>query len=199
MTRVAILLAGCALLVGCNPEPAPTKPAPTPTASATPIPVVFANGWVEFWPNPANSIDVLNNTGARLGKYQAKGAGYRADAEPTLVDLKITDKPNTIHIVAAGSKTQLDALTYTLDVQQPDQGAHAAKSLGEMIVNSFRVLGLDGAKQAAAALNAGKDASGTLKGADYAVTRTALPGGKPDTYRLTVTFNRTGANRPANS
>jgi hypothetical protein len=198
MTRAAILLTGCALLAACKPEPTPPKPSATPTPAAKPQPV-FAKGWSEFWPDAANAISRLNDTGARLGDYKSAGKVYRAEAIPTPVDAKVSDTPNTLHITAEGSKTELSTLSYRLDVTQPDVAKAAAEAAGKTIKYSFIALGLDGGDQAVAALSAGKDASGSAKGADYSVRREALPGGKPDTYRLTVTFNRTGATRPANN
>jgi hypothetical protein len=84
-------------LGACNAAPEAPQPAPTPTPTGSPskLPVIFEKGWPEFWRDPANAIDTLNRTGARLGTYAAKDGQYQAEAVPTPLDLKPTDRPNT--------------------------------------------------------------------------------------------------------
>jgi len=192
-----LLLVAAAALGAC--KPAADAPVAAPSASPSAVPVVFEKGWSEFWRDPANAIDVLNRTGARLGAYAAKGARRQAEAVPTALDFKPTDKPNTAYITVTGTERQVDELRYRLDLPQPDQAARAAKSLGELIVNSFRVLGMAGAREVAAALNAGKDAAGTVDGATYRVAREPAPELGTGIQRIIVTFSRPGASAPANS
>ena len=194
-----LLLAAAAALGACKPAAQAPQPAATPSATGTPMTVVFDKGWPQFWADPVNAVDVLNRTGARMGSYAAKGAGYAAEAVPTALDFKTTPKPNTAYITAIGTKGQLDALRYRLDLPQPDQAAKAATSLGEMIVNSFRVLGLAGAHEVAGALNAGKDLTGKAEGAVYSVVRQPAPELGAGAQRIIVTFSRPGASAPANS
>jgi hypothetical protein len=197
--RYVPILAVIGLLVGCKPPVDTPQTAPSPTASATTLPVVFEKGWPDFWRDPANAVDTLNRTGARLGAYAAKNGAYQAEAMPTALDLKPSDTPNTAYITLRGAEKQLDQLVYRLDLRQPDQGPAAAKALGEMIVNSFRVLGLSGAREVAAALNAGKDMTGSVDGAQFRVASEPAPELGAGLRRLVVTFSRTGANAPATS
>ncbi|KTF68163.1 DUF6030 family protein [Sphingomonas sp. HT-1] len=203
LARVALPVALVGLLAACKPaaqpQPAEATPTPAATPTASPIPVVFEKGWPEFWRDPANAIDVLNRTGARIGDYRARPGGRVAESMPTALDLKPTDHPNAVTIIVRGDKDRLDTLDYRLDLRQPDQGEAAAKALGEMIVNAFRVLGLPGARDVAEALVAGKDLTKTVDGAAIRLRRTPAPDLGAGLNRITVTFSRTGASAPANS
>lgn len=201
--RVALGVALFGLLAACKPavQPQPPAASPTPTASpsASPIPVVFEKGWPEFWRDPAHAIDVLNRTGARIGDYRPRAGGRVAESLPTALDLKATDRPNAVTIFVRGSKARLDMLEYRLDLRQPDQSETAIKSVGEMIVNAFRVLGLPGGRDAAAALPTGKDWTMSVADADIQVRRAPAPDLGAGLGRITVTFTRPGASAPANS
>jgi Family of unknown function (DUF6030) len=203
LARIALPVALLGLLAACKPaaqsQPTAATQTPVATPSPSPIPVVFEKGWPEFWRDPANAIDVLNRTGARIGDYRARKGGRLAESMSTALDLKPTDRPNAVTIVVRGDKARLDTLEYRLDLRQPDQGEAAAKALGEMIVNAFRVLGLPGARDVADTLVAGKDLTKAVDGAEIRLRRTPAPDLGAGLNRITVTFSRPGVSAPANS
>lgn len=189
MKRLAILgLAGA--LAACGPQ-APEK---KPIAASTPL---APAGWSQVFANPAETIDVMNRLGFRIGSYASGPSGYRAVGIPAMLSRSDTTKPNVSNVELSGAADRLDAVRFTLDLTDLSDDGYAKKQFVQQIDIRFRQLGVTGADQLKQNIMSERPTTGTTIGADYTLTRDILTGGK-NHRRLSLTFTPAG-NSPATS
>jgi hypothetical protein len=185
----AALLGLAGALAACGPK-APEKEvyAPTPLAPA---------GWAQIFSNPAETIDVMNRLGFRIGAYAPAEGGYRAVGIPAMISRSDVKKPNLANVELTGTADKLDAVRFTLDLTDLSDDGFAKKQFVKQIEQRFVQLGVAGADKLTQNIMSERPTAGATTGANYALTRDLIPGGK-NHRRITLTFTPAGST-PATS
>ncbi|OYY65402.1 hypothetical protein [Sphingomonas sp. 28-62-11] len=185
----AALLGLAGALAACGPE-APKKEtyAPTPLAPA---------GWTQIFANPAESIDVMNRLGFRIGAYAPAEGGHKAVGIPAMLSRSDVLKPNVTNVELTGTADTLTAVRFTLDLTDLSDDGFAKKQFVKQIKQRFAQLGVAGADKLTQNIMSERPTNGTTAGANYALTRDLIPGGK-NHRRITLTFTPAGST-PATS
>ncbi len=188
MKQLVVLgLAG--VLAACGPQAPKKEPyAPTPLAAA---------GWSQIFAKPAETIDIMNRLGFRIGAYAPAESGYRAVGIPAMVSRSDTKQPNLANVELTGSADKLSAVRFTLDLTDLSDDGFAKKQFVKNIEQRFVQLGVTGADKVTQNIMSERPTTGTTKGANYALTRDLIPGGK-NHRRITLTFTPAGST-PATS
>ncbi len=185
----AALLGLAGALAACGPKP-PEKStyAPTPLAPS---------GWSQIFANPTQTIDVMNRLGFRIGAYAPGEGGHTAVGIPAMLSRSDVPKPNVANVELAGTANKLNAVRFTLDLTDLSDDGFAKKQFVKQIEQRFVQLGVSGADQLTQNIMSERPTSGTTTGANYALTRDLLSGGK-NHRRITLSFTPAGSN-PATS
>jgi len=180
--RPAVLLALVATLAGCG-QPAADKAAERPRATPTPF---VTGGWATVFGDAPKTIDLLNGMGFRLSPYEQAGGAFIANAMPTpMADPSI--KPvNTANLYVRGDDKRIDRLQFTLDIVNLDSSPFSKEQFVRWVDRPLASLGLPGRDEVKRGIMTESPTSGSVTGADYQITRTAIDGGR----RLVVTFTR---------
>lgn len=192
-TRLAVFAALLGLtgtLAACGPK-APEKEtyAPTPLAPA---------GWTQVFAKPAETIDIMNRIGFRIGAYAPAEDGYRAVGIPAMLGRSDVPKPNVGNVELTGTAEKLNAVRFTLDLTDLSDDGFAKKQFVKNIEQRFVQLGVSGADKLTQNIMSERPTKGTTDGAAYALTRDLIPGGK-NHRRLSLTFTPAGSSPAASS
>lgn len=180
-----LILATVALLAGCGPQAPEKKPIPAPTP-------LVPGGWTKVFASPAETIDVMNRLGFRIGAYAPVQGVYHATGIPTMMGRSDTKQPNVSNVELSGTADKLDAVRFTLDLTDLSDDGFAKKQFVQTITIRFPQLGVSGAEAVTQPIMSERPITGTTSGATYALTRDLLPGGK-NHRRLTLTFTPAGS------
>lgn len=188
-TVFAALLGLAGALAACGQE-APKKEsyAPTPLAPA---------GWTQIFAKPAETIDVMNRLGFRIGTYAPAERGHKAVGIPAMLGRSDVPKPNLGNVELEGTADKLNAVRFTLDLTDLSDDGFAKKQFVKNIEQRFVQLGVSGADRLTQNIMSERPTTGTTTGANYALTRDPIPGGK-NHRRITLTFTPAGST-PATS
>jgi len=167
--QLAILgLAG--VLAACGPQAPEKEPyAPTPLVAA---------GWSQIFATPAETIDIMNRLGFRIGAYAPAGGGYRAIGIPAMISRSDTKKPNLANVELTGSADKLSAVRFTLDLTDLSDDGFAKKQFVKNIEQRFPQLGVTGADKVTQNIMSERPTTGTTTGANSALTRDLIPSAK---------------------
>ncbi len=185
-----LILAAVTALAGCGPKAPEKKPIPAPTP-------LVPGGWAKIFASPADTIDVMNRLGFRIGAYAPKGDVYKAVGIPTMMGRSEAPKPNISNVELTGTADKLTAVRFTLDLTDLGDDGFAKKQFVQTITIRFPQLGVSGADALTQPIMSERPITGTTTGANYTLTRDLLPGGK-NFRRLTLTFTPAGSS-PATS
>lgn len=179
----AALLGLAGALAACGPK-APEKKtyAPTPLVAA---------GWSQVFAKPAETIDIMNRLGFRIGAYAPGEGGHKAIGIPAMLSRSDSPKPNVANVELSGTADALTAVRFTLDLTDLSDDGYAKKRFVEQIEQRFVQLGVSGADRLTQNIMSERPTTGTTTGANYALTRDLIPGGK-NHRRITLTFTPAG-------
>jgi hypothetical protein len=147
-------------------------------------------GWGRMFGSPETTIASANQFGFRAPALAGEPGKYVTQGSEIFISSTAVAAPNKARFAAAGVNADaLDAISFTLLLQDPANVATAKQRFSTMIRDFLFQAKAPGAEAIAKAVDAGQPAQGTLPGADWALTRSTQEG-VPQATLLTVTFTR---------
>ncbi len=182
--RFALLLLPAILLAGCGGT------APGNAAGAENVVVengavaAETQGWDELFAKPAGeALAIFEKLSLRPGAYEEMGGMMMSHGAPISLADTAAGKKNVLIFNASGDAKQLSGVSFDVVIEDEAQADASRQRAIESIGNVLRVAGLDGEDVVKAALATdAKPATGSVAGANYAVTA-------KDT-RTTITFTK---------